>query len=140
MKRYKFTIHGNVYETRVKKIEGDYALMEVNGTEYKVKIETEIQQPKTPKLVRSKVHVSPDEGANESKAVHLTALKAPLPGTIMKINVKEGDRVKVGDTVLTMEAMKMENNIQAERDGVVKVLKVKEGQAVMQDDVLAEIE
>ncbi len=140
MKKYKFTIHGNTYETRIKKIEGEFVKVEVNGTEYEVKIEKEVQQPKTPRLVRSKVQNTPGEGDREKKAVQHAALKAPLPGTIVKINVKEGDTVKVGDTIVVMEAMKMENNIQAERDGVVKTIKVSEGQAVMQDDVLAEIE
>jgi biotin carboxyl carrier protein len=140
MKKYKFTIHGNVYETQIRKIEDEYAFLEVNGTEYKVKIESEVQQTKTPKLVRSRVDVNPQEANIQQHKSELSALKAPLPGLIVKISVKEGDKVKVGDTILSMEAMKMENNIQSEKDGIVKSIKVKEGQNVMQDDVLAEIE
>ena len=100
MKKFKFTIHGTTYDSHLKKMEDDVAVIDINGTEYRVKIETEIQKPKTPKLVRSHVHVNPNE-ANIQKSEHKTAaLKAPLPGLIMKIMVKEGDTVKVGDTIL----------------------------------------
>ena len=68
-----------------------------------------------------------------------TTVKAPLPGTIFKINVAVGDQVKSGDKLLVMEAMKMENQILAEKDGQISVIKVKEGDAVLQDDVLLEI-
>jgi len=63
-----------------------------------------------------------------------------LPGNILSISVKQGDPVKTGDVVLVMEAMKMENNVIAEHDGVVANIKVNLGQAVMQNDVLIEIQ
>ena len=68
-----------------------------------------------------------------------TAVTAPLPGTITSINVKEGDQVKVGDTVLVMEAMKMANNITAECDGTVKAILVQQGAQVQSGDALVEI-
>jgi biotin carboxyl carrier protein len=70
----------------------------------------------------------------------LKQVKAPLPGNIFKLLVKDGDVVKNGDVLLIMEAMKMENNILAEFDGVVKNLKIKEGQTVLQNDILLDIE
>jgi biotin carboxyl carrier protein len=68
------------------------------------------------------------------------AIKAPLPGTIITVLVKSGDKVALGQKLLTMEAMKMENNVLSEKDGVVKVVHVKPGQAVAQSEVLVEIE
>ena len=69
-----------------------------------------------------------------------TAVKSPLPGTIITVLIKEGDQVRLGQKLLTMEAMKMENNILAEKDGLVSSVKVKPGDSVLQNDVLLEIE
>ncbi|MEA2042773.1 MAG: biotin/lipoyl-containing protein [Bacteroidota bacterium] len=140
MKKFKFTIRGTAYHTEIKKIEEDIAYMEVNGTEYKVKIDAEVQKTKTPKLVRSKVSVNPDDAEIKKAKPKVSVLNAPLPGVIIKIEVNEGDEVKAGDTLLIMEAMKMENNIQAEKSGKVKSIKVKEGQNVMQNELLIEME
>ena len=140
MKKFKFTISGAEYNTEIKKIENDFAYMEVNGTEYKVKIDTELQKSKTPKLVRSRVDINPKDAQIKKAEPRASTLKAPLPGIIIKISVKLGDEVKAGDTLLIMEAMKMENNIQAEKDGIIKEIKVSEGQNVMQDEVLIELQ
>ena len=70
----------------------------------------------------------------------MSKVEAPLPGTMFKVNVKEGDAVKKGQTILVLEAMKMENNILAEKDGVVNKVHVGEGDAVLQGDILVEIE
>ena len=67
-------------------------------------------------------------------------LKSPLPGSIIKIITTEGQAVKRGETLLTMESMKMENEIKAEKDCIVRSIKVSEGQSVMQDDVLLDLE
>ena len=82
----------------------------------------------------------PGEGTITKKETAAYKVKAPLPGSIFKLNVAVGDSVKKGDTLLIMEAMKMENNIMAEKDGVVKSVKVAVGDAVLQEDVLMEIE
>ena len=68
------------------------------------------------------------------------AIKAPLPGTIIQVLVKAGDKVSMGEKLLTMEAMKMENNVISEKDGIIRVVNVKPGDTVMQNDVLVEIE
>ncbi|MFY9392459.1 MAG: acetyl-CoA carboxylase biotin carboxyl carrier protein subunit, partial [Bacteroidales bacterium] len=67
-------------------------------------------------------------------------VKSPLPGDIIQIFVKEGDVVKLGDKLLVYEAMKMQNTILAERDGIIKNLKVQQGDTVLQDETLMEIE
>jgi len=138
MKKFKFKIRGNSYEAIIKNFENNVVDIDVNGTNYKVTVEREQQKPKTPKLVRAKVKTSKEDAKIVSKIGKL--VKAPLPGTIFKMNVKIGDRVEIGDTLLIMEAMKMENNIQAETTGIVKTVMVKEGDAVLQDDILLELD
>jgi biotin carboxyl carrier protein len=149
MKKFSFTINGDDFAVRVKKVEGDIAELEVNGTPYKVKMHQEIKTTKTPVvLVRKDVQTKQgDERAkenltpvSESKRPSAKAIKSPLPGSVLKVNVAVGDTFKEGDVLMVMESMKMENNILAERSG--KILKVcaPAGKAVLQDEVLFEIE
>src|SRR6056297_795877 len=142
MKQFKFTIRGNDYEVEIKDYEDNIAIIEVNGTQYEVEVhQKEMKTTKTPRLVRSNVPVErKDSKIKKSVSSRAYSLKAPLPGNIFKILKNEGDEVKKGDTVMIMEAMKMENNIQSDKDGTITSLKVKEGDAVLQNDVLAEIE
>jgi biotin carboxyl carrier protein len=138
MKNFKFNIRGNQYNVNIKDVVENNVDIEVNGTPYSVTIERQVKTIKTPTIVRKNL---PDAKVqNMSPAGSLKSIKAPLPGSIFKLNVKEGDTVNKGDTVLIMEAMKMENNILSEFGGVVKNLKIKEGDTVLQNDVLLEIE
>jgi len=138
MKNFKFNIRGNQYNVDIKDVVENNVEIEVNGTPYTVAIDREVKTSKTPTIVRRKL---PDtKGKAPSAAGSLKKINAPLPGSIFKLNVSEGDTVKKGDVLLIMEAMKMENNILAEHDGVVKNLKIKEGDTVLQNDVLLEIE
>ena len=139
MKSYKFKIHGTQYEVEINDFEGDIANIEVNGTKYQVKVETDIVKPKTPKLVRKTVVKNPGEGIIVAPSTGTYQIKSPLPGSIIKILVAVGDTVKKGDSLLIMEAMKMENNVLAEKDGVVKSIKVSVGDSVLQNDLLLEI-
>ncbi|MCX6304244.1 MAG: acetyl-CoA carboxylase biotin carboxyl carrier protein subunit [Bacteroidetes bacterium] len=143
MKKFKFVINGNAYEVEVLGFEENIAKIEVNGTEYNVEVQKDLKMTKTPTLVRAE---SPKPTPRESKIPRTPtqttniAIKAPLPGTIITVLVKAGEKVALGQKLLTMEAMKMENNVLSEKDGVVKVVHVKPGQAVAQSEVLVEIE
>ena len=137
MKRYKFIIRGNSYEAHIINHENNLIDIEINGTPYQVELEKELIKTKTPRLVRAKMPA--DNNATPLTGSSISTVQAPLPGLIIKISVKEGDTVKVGDTLLVMEAMKMENNILAEKAGVVKTIKTSEGATVMQNDVLIEL-
>lgn len=138
MKHYSFTISGNTYSVDIKSLEENLAEIEVNGTLYEVKLGKEIQTPKTPKLVR---YTPPKVKAPEPLTTPgLSLIKAPLPGTIIAVYVQPGATIKRESPVLVLEAMKMENNIYAEKDGIVKTVKVTTGDTVMQGDVLIEIE
>jgi acetyl/propionyl-CoA carboxylase alpha subunit len=81
-------------------------------------------------------------GAKRSGAGHdhASELAAPMPGQVRSVNVKEGDSVSKGQTLLVLEAMKMEIRIQAPRDGRVKTLHVKQGQTVEREQVLIELD
>ena len=138
MKKFKFTIRGNQYEVQVNSFEDNIAEIDVNGSIYTVELEEEIKTTKTPKLVRSTP--VPTKEAKPKPAAGFSKIEAPLPGSIFKLTVKEGDAVKRGQTILILEAMKMENNILAEKDGIVNKIHVAEGDAVLQGDILVEIE
>jgi biotin carboxyl carrier protein len=131
MNHFKFTINGNKYDVEIIKIDDQLATLEVNGTPYEVEVHRKIEKTKTPKLVRKVIprHV---ENIERKEAGSNIPVKAPLPGTIMEINVKPGDIVTKGQQVLMMEAMKMENMVNAERDGVVESIKVSVGDTVLQ--------
>ncbi len=140
MKKFGFTISGNRYDVEIKDLEDSVAQISVNGTSYEVEIHQEVRKSKTPKLVRKPLEPKPGEGAVPQKATGAGAITAPLPGNIFKINVAVGDSVSKGDVLLIMEAMKMENNVLAVKDGVVKAIKVGLGDAVLQNDILIEFE
>jgi len=143
MKKYKFRIKGHDYEVEIISVENNHAELEVNGTHYSVEVDRELpQKPKTPVLVRSAVPPpKPEEAAIARKeSAGGTPIKAPLPGTIISVLVKPGDIVKKGDILLRIEAMKMENDINAEKACKVLAVKVKPGDAVLQNDVLIEVE
>ncbi len=140
MKKYKFTIRGNDYDVHLKDIEDNVAELDVNGTIYEVEIHGEVKQSKTPRLIRKPVEKMPGEGEikrKESTGRH--KVTAPLPGTILKINVAVGDMVTENQNIIVMEAMKMENQIQTGKGGEVTAIKVNVGDSVLQDDVLIEI-
>lgn len=140
MKKYKFTISGHDYDVHIKDIEDNIAEVDVNGTHYEVVVHNEIKTSKTPRLVRKPLEKLPGEGQikkKETSGKH--EVTAPLPGTILKLNVAVGDVVAEGQNVLVMEAMKMENQVQTTKGGEVLSIKVNVGDAVQQDDVLLEI-
>jgi glutaconyl-CoA/methylmalonyl-CoA decarboxylase subunit gamma len=138
MKKFGLTIRGNSYQVKIKSIDDLKAVVEINGSSYEVILEREIQATKTPKLMRSATIATPPKSM--APATGLKKVQAPLPGLIGKINVRENDIVKVGDVLFTLEAMKMENNILAEKNGAIKSIRIKEGDTVLQGDLMMEIE
>ena len=144
MKKFKFKIHGNDYEVEILQFEDNIADVDVNGSTYKVEIQQEFKTAKTPKLVRATAIPSTESNiAKTSKPGDkkgVGRIKAPLPGTILEIKVKVGDKVKLGDKLLVMEAMKMENNINADKEGIVASVKFNIGDSVLEGDILIEIE
>ncbi|MEZ5196446.1 MAG: biotin/lipoyl-containing protein [Bacteroidales bacterium] len=139
MKKFKFTIQGNNYDVEVLKIEDNIAKVEVNGTRYEVEVHKELKHTKTPVFVRQEVPSPTRSETKIKKSIGATPIQAPLPGNIMQVFVKVGDEVKKGDKLLMYEAMKMENNILAEKDGHIITVKVHVGDSVLEGDTLIEI-
>ncbi len=142
MKKFKFTINGNQYETEIVTIEDNIAEVVVNGTRYTVEVDRSIPITKTPKIMRSVAVPSTDTHPSVSKTASPSApkgtgnIKSPLPGVILELHVREGDSVKIGQKLITLEAMKMENNINADKEGKVVSIKVGRGDSVMEGDIL----
>ncbi|HRS53151.1 MAG TPA: biotin/lipoyl-binding protein [Bacteroidales bacterium] len=142
MKKYQFKINGNNYDVQIVSFEDGKATIEVNGTSYEVEVDKNIQTIKTPKLVRSNYPASADAVAGPTRTSPPTEpkgagiIKSPLPGLILKVLVNKGDTVKIGQKLIILEAMKMENSIEATKDGKITSLMVKEGDSVMEGDIL----
>lgn len=145
MKEYKYKINGNTYKVAIGDIDNNIAEVEVNGVPYKVELDkakkpvTIINAPRPSAAPRTadggKVIAKPTaKSAGGHKVV------SPLPGTVISVSVKVGDAVKAADTVVILEAMKMENAIHAGRDGVVKSIDVNAGDAVLEGATLITIE
>ena len=144
MKEYKYTINGNQYEVEIGDIVDNIASVKVNGEDYKVEMEPEAE-PEKKKVVLGKPAAAPSESAATATASAANvntnnAVKAPLPGTIVEVKVAVGDEVQPGDIVVVLEAMKMANNLEAEKGGKVTAVLVQPGQSVMEDDALVVIE
>ena len=145
MKKFKFKIKEKTFDVEIMNVEDNMAEVQVNGKSFSVEVDKTIQVVKTPILVREKV--SPDNNTNATTARTSSpsepkgagVLKSPLPGTILDIFVSVGDTVKVGQKVICLEAMKMENNINANKEGKVTAIKVQKGDAVLEGHVLVEI-
>lgn len=142
MKKQKYKINGVEYEVTIVDIEGDTAQVEVNGAQYTVALDHEVrpkaqpvvQQPKTA-VAESAAMRAPRQAAAKGQG----AVSSPLPGIVLKMLVKEGDAVQEGQTLLVLEAMKMENNVDAPRAGRVATIAVQTGDSVMEGDVLLTI-
>lgn len=143
MKEYKYKINGNTYNVSIGDIDDNVAQVEVNGVPYKVELE-KAQAVKVVSAPRPSAAPRTESGnkviSKPSVSGGSNAIKAPLPGVVLSVQVKEGDTVKAADTVIVLEAMKMENAIHAGRDGKIKSINVKQGDSVLQDDVLIVIE
>ncbi|HPR17545.1 MAG TPA: biotin/lipoyl-binding protein [Candidatus Cloacimonadota bacterium] len=137
MKIYKMTINGEKYNAKIKEYKGNYVLVEVNGIDYG--IELEVENKPVVQLVRSQKS-SPALNVTKStvnkQPAQAGSVLAPIPGLVLRILVKEGDTIHVGDTILVLEAMKMESEIASTASGIVKSINVKEGSSVQEDDVL----
>ncbi|HHU26012.1 MAG TPA: acetyl-CoA carboxylase biotin carboxyl carrier protein subunit [Bacteroidales bacterium] len=137
MKQYKYMINGNPYNVVVKSTSDEIAEVEVNGTAYTVEMEKKPAKPLTTpfKKPAQAGEAQPKVGAPVVKrpaSTKLHALKSPLPGIVLDITCSVGDTVKKGQKLLILEAMKMENNIIADTDGVIKEIKVHKGDAVLE--------
>ncbi len=160
MDQFKITVNGNDYLVNVESIEGNAAQVEVNGLSFEVGFEdangatytAPVSKPKQevaaeapaakvakPAPAPAKAAAPAAKPAAAPAASGGAAIVSPLPGVIVDINVKVGDDVKAGQKVLVLEAMKMENNINADKDGKVVAVKVSKGETVLIPAALKQI-
>lgn len=152
MKEYKYSINGNEYTVAVIDLDGNTAAVEVNGTSYKVDILGEelnitprpaakpaapVAPAPQPQVAAPVAQPTPAEqpvapAPAAQPAGNGKPILSPLPGVILDLKVNVGDQVKAGQTVAILEAMKMENNINAEHDGVVTAIKVNKGDSILE--------
>ena len=154
MNKYQYKVKGVDYEVEIAEVEGNIAKVNVNGIPFEVELQKPINAAKHPSMNNPKVQApqpapakpaaQPAQAAQPAPAQPAAAgagtpVKAPLPGTITEVKVQVGQQVNVGDTVLVLEAMKMQNNIEAEVAGQVTSILVKQGETVMEGSVLLTI-
>ena len=135
MKTYKLKINGNAYEVAINSIEGNIADVTVNGASYQVEMENApaaavaapaVQAPAAqPAAATAAPAAQPASGAG-------TKVTSPLPGVIIEVSVKVGDAVKAGQKGAVIEAMKMENEISATKDGTISAIHVSKGDSVLE--------
>ncbi|MCZ8373112.1 MULTISPECIES: biotin/lipoyl-containing protein [Phocaeicola] len=142
MKEYKYKINGNLYKVTVGDIEDNNVRVEVNGTSYTVELEKQAK-PKIKPVVRTESTTPaapPTPISRPAVSGGKSGIKSPLPGVILEIKVKEGDTVKRGQTLMILEAMKMENDIKSDRDGKVTAINVSKGESILEGTDLIIIE
>lgn len=140
MKTYKFKIDGKDYTVTINGIEGRNADLSVNGVNYNVELENEAPAAAPVQAVPSvPVQAAPEAAAPAPASApaaapsgKVTSVCSPLPGVIISVDVKEGQAVRQGQKVAVLEAMKMENEIQAEADGTVVAIMVQKGDSVLE--------
>ena len=143
MKEYKYTINGNKYDVAINEVKDTTAKVTVNGEEYTIEWEKPVEEKPVVKVqpVAAKPAAAPAaKPAAATAAVDGHAIKTPLPGVIIDVKVNVGDTVAKGQTVVVLEAMKMENNINADRDGKVTAIQVTKGDTVADGAVLVVLE
>ena len=148
MKEFKFKIGGTDYAATVEELEGGKLQVNLNGKAF------EVEMPQSERKVQrlAAPAAAPKAAAPVAKAAPAPApaapaasaggrpVNAPLPGVVIKINAKVGDKVSTGDTILVLEAMKMENNITADSNGTIKAILCKEGDQVQSGQALVELD
>ena len=152
--KYQYTVKGVDYEVEIQDIEGNIANVTVNGIPFEVEMKQPIKAGKQKVKLSEERRVKSEESNSSSSATNASSatttqpaaaaasgksVVAPLPGTINEIKVKVGDKVNAGDTVVILEAMKMQNNIDAETSGTITSINVNKGDAVMEGDTLVTI-
>lgn len=140
MKQYKFKINGNEYQVDVNSVSGNIADVTVNGTPYQVEMENAPATPVQQAAPAVAPVSAPQPAAPAAKpATGGKAVTSPLPGVIIAVKVNVGDAVKAGQVVAILEAMKMENEIQAESDGTVTAVNVAKGDSVLEGAAIVTI-
>lgn len=146
MKSYKFRINGNEYNVDINSVEGNIADVTVNGASYQVEMENAPAPVQKSAQAPAAAVASTGSATTTTPAPKAAApagagkpVTSPLPGVIIEVSVKEGQTVKAGQKVAVLEAMKMENEIQAPADGTVTAILVNKGDSVLEGAEIVKI-
>lgn len=163
MSQYKFNVNGDQYEVKIDGIENGIANVNVNGKALKIDIEScgfsqinaafpiqvsgqaqrpvaaPVAKPAAKSAAAPVAAPAPAPAAQSATNVQGTKVESPLPGVIKSVTVKTGDKVQENQVIMTLEAMKMENEICAECSGTILAVNVAVGQSVMEGQVLVVI-
>ena len=160
MAKYEYKVKGVDYVVEIQDVEGNIANVTVNGIPFEVEMKQPVKSSKQKVKLNEERRVKSEEFNSSSSATNASSstntssatttkpaataasgkpVVAPLPGTINEIKVKVGGKVNAGDTVVVLEAMKMQNNIDAETSGTIASINVNKGDAVMEGDTLVTI-
>lgn len=146
MKSYKFRINGNEYNVDINSVEGNIADVTVNEASYQVEMENAPAPVQKPAQAPAAAVASTGSATTTTPAPKAAApagagkpVTSPLPGVIIEVSVKEGQTVKAGQKVAVLEAMKMENEIQAPADGTVTAILVNKGDSVLEGAEIVKI-
>ena len=153
MNKYQYKVQGIDYEVEIAEVEGNIAKVNVNGIPFEIELQKPINAAKHPSMNTTKVEVPKpatpsqptaapqpvSQPAQPAPAGAGMAIKSPLPGTVTDIKVSVGQTIQAGDVVLVLEAMKMQNNIEAEHEGKVTAIYVNQGDTIMEGTVLMTI-
>lgn len=137
MTQYKYKINGKNFEVTINSVSESNARVTVNGNLYEVEMVKEERPAETVYMRSDRKPGLQSEPAAQAQVDK--SLRSPLPGTIIAIKVKVGDEVKEGQALAILEAMKMENEILAEHDGVVTDVHVEKGDCVLEGAVIVSI-
>ena len=137
---YKIKIHGAEYEVKIHKVEHNIAHLTVSDVSFEVEVEELTINPTRMSLEPAVKTVQPAVSLGKQQTpTSILEIRSPLPGIINDVFVKEGDKVKSGQKLMVLEAMKMENSIEAEREGVIEKINRRKGDSVLEGDVLLTI-
>lgn len=145
MKTYRFKINGNEYNVAINSVDGTNASVTVNGTDYQVELENApaapVQTAPAVAPVTAPAQAAPAAPAAPKPAASGAgkAVTSPLPGVVIAVKVNVGDSVKAGQEVAVLEAMKMENSIEATQDGTVTAIHVAKGDSVLEGAAIVTI-
>ena len=136
MAQYKFKINGGEYDVTINGIENNIADVQVNGTQYKVEIENAPKAAAAPAAAPAAAAQAPAAAAAPAAVPQASGegevVTSPLPGVIIEVSAAVGQTVKAGQKVAVLEAMKMENEIQAPKDGKITAVHVSKGDSILE--------
>ena len=140
VKSFKLVVNDKEYTVEIPDLSQSPLAVVVNGTTYRVEVQRDSAKPASVVRVAEPKRKMGNPVATPKPEVEAPAVIAPLPCKVLGIKVKAGAQVKNGDVLFVVESMKMEIDILAPRDGVIKAIRVAEGQMVRQGEVLADLE